>query len=445
VDYPPRPSLVRLLACAFHQRADGRFSRFGSRYDANGNRFAPILGFATSKLLAGDDPINTYRRDLPSAPLDKALASFSVRFPLEFDFSHRDTRAIVGKQIERHMRLCTVAESEFDPLFSTVGSEPLLAEAASYFMNTPETTPVKLLRSYMDNDCISVGEGGELVAALLVMQARDELAMSTGERSVGVIEFMEKLVKCPELRTVLPRIARNNEDGLQFENAFQDSQIWMNHVLKVRDTDLIKVKHLWTFVTRGAMILCPNGQRGVDLVIPVVHSSSQGVLSRHNMTAILIHVKNDQAFTSVRSHLFDAMDPLTIGVFDSTQQSRPIIRMVFALASNTCGVTCLTPDDHSPEIARDGQYTAYDFWCRGLDTETFPVIDHRKRRSYRHLLARTRRGNQLYDVKSKEVNYSKEVMKAKSALLRQFDPFLETDDKSDLEILDLTTDSEESL
>ncbi|KAI0287898.1 hypothetical protein BC826DRAFT_916433 [Russula brevipes] len=137
---------------------------FGSRYDASGDRFATILDFATSKLLAGHDAIDSYRRDLPSAPLDKAIASFSMRFPLEFDFSHPDTRAIVAKQIEHHMRLCIVAESRFELPFSTVGSEPLLAEAASYVMATPETNPVKLLSSYMDNNCISVGERGELVA-----------------------------------------------------------------------------------------------------------------------------------------------------------------------------------------------------------------------------------------------------------------------------------------
>jgi hypothetical protein len=346
----------------------------------------------------------------------------------------------VRKQIERHMRLCTVAESGFELLFSTVGSEPLLAEAASYYM--PETNPVKLLKDYMDNNCISVGERGELIAALLVMQARDELAISTSERSVGVIEFMENLVNCPDLRTVLPQIARENEVGLQFQDAFQDSRIWMNHVLKVRDTDLINVEYLWTFVTRGAMILCANGQRGVDLVIPVVHS--KGVLSRHNMTAILIQVKNDKNFASVRSNLFDAMNPFTIGVFDRTRKSPPIIRMVFALASNKCEVTRLPPGHHSPGIAPD-DHTAYDFWCRGLDTETFPVIDDQNRSAYQHLLARTRKGNQLYDVKCEKVDYSKAVMKAKSALLRQFDPLLEKDHKYHLKFLKSTTDREESL
>jgi hypothetical protein len=118
------------------------------------------VDFARSKLLAGHDSIRAHN------PLDKALACFSVRFPLEFNFADRDTRAIVRNQIEHHMRLCTVATNEI--LLSTVGSEPLLAEAAMYAMDESETSP-----HHMDVNCISVGECGELVAALLVMQARD--------------------------------------------------------------------------------------------------------------------------------------------------------------------------------------------------------------------------------------------------------------------------------
>jgi len=132
------------------------------------------------------------------------------------------------------------------------------------------------------------------------------------------------------------------------------------------------------------------------------------------------------------------MNPLTtgIGVFDTTHESRPIIRMVFALASDTCGVTYVTPGHHTPRNASGGLFTTYDFWCRGLDTSTFPLIDNENRSAYQQLLARTRKGDQVYDVRSEKVDYSEEVTKAKSALLRQFDPLLEKDHKSHLEFLE---------
>jgi hypothetical protein len=319
-------------------------------------------------------------------------------------------------------------------LFSTVGSEPLLAEAAAYAMDEISTSPIKLLSTYMDVNYVSIGERGELVAALLVMRARDVLArpMVTGQRWVRVIDFMEKLVAYPRLRTALPKFARTDEANLQFQEAFGESRIWMNHVLKVRNTDLINVKYLWRFVTRGAMIVCANGQRGVDLVIPVVHSG--GVLSPHNMTAILIQVKNDKSFTKVHQHLFDNMDPFSIGVFDSMAQSRPIIRMVFALASDTCKVEYVGPSPRrssrnqsdKEKKKKESKFTAYDFWCEGLDTKTFPLIDEKDRFSYQHLLAHNHNNGQLYDVRSEGVDYSAGVIEHKCELLHQFDPLLET-------------------
>ncbi len=127
---------------------------------------------------------------------------------------------------------------------TTVGSEPLLAEAAAQAMVASKMSPVKLLSTYMDTNCVSVGERGELVAALLVMRARDVLAASTSERWVRVIDFMENLIACPELRTALPRYAQADKAELQFQGAFEESRIWMNHVLKVRDADLINVNYL---------------------------------------------------------------------------------------------------------------------------------------------------------------------------------------------------------
>ncbi|KAI0301506.1 hypothetical protein BC826DRAFT_966436 [Russula brevipes] len=122
----------------------------------------------------------------------------------------------------------------------------------------------------------------------------------------------------------------------------------------------------------------------------------------------------DENFATVHSHLFDGMNPLDVGVFDSTAQSRPVIRMVFALASDTCEVTYATPERRSQRIASKSKnpskptkpsFTAYDFWCSGLDTKTFPIIHDRDSYPYKRLLARARKGDQLYDVESGSVRY----------------------------------------
>ena len=46
----------------------------------------------------------------------------------------------------------------------------------------------------MDKDCINHGEHGELVAALLVMQAHDALVKDSNQRWVYICEFLETLL-----------------------------------------------------------------------------------------------------------------------------------------------------------------------------------------------------------------------------------------------------------
>ena len=376
------------------------------------------MRFALQKLLGGHEAINLD---------DQSLACLSVRFPLEFDFSDPNARSLVRKQIEHHMRLCTIATSDFEVLFSTVGSEPLLAEAAATAMADRETNPVRLLSNLMGNNCISHGERGELVAALLVMQARDALTRGKSRRWVYVCDFMKSLLG-DSARTNLasPSVMFSKEEDRPLAEKFKDARMWFNHVLKVRNTDLINVRYLWKFISRGAMILCANNQRGVDIVLPVCYSGD--VLSRRNVTAILIQVKNDTSFgEEIHGHLFDAMNPFTINLFDKQSQPLPIIRMVFALASQTPAVKYCSPDRPDSPTYKPGGFsgTSYDIWCAGTSGETFPIMGADED-VYRGLLDRTQFRGQEYAVGAiQEVDYPEKVEKKKIALLRNCNPLVE--------------------
>ena len=112
--------------------------------------------------------------------------------------------------------------------------------------------------------------------------------------------------------------------------------MWFNHVIKIEDGAMINTKLLWTFITRGAMIMCSHNQDGIDIVLPVC--STKGNLSRDTVAAILIQVKNAKRIgCSIDKAIFDGMDPLSLGLFDKDSR-KPVIRMVFALASSPPGV-----------------------------------------------------------------------------------------------------------
>jgi len=413
--------------CTLPEDSHRTSCRFASRYIADepdSSVRTQIVRFALQKLLGGHEAINSD---------DQSLACLSVRFPLEFDFSDPNTRSLVRKQIEHHMRLCTIATSGFEVLLSTVGSEPLLAEAAATAMADRETNPVRLLSTLLGKNCINHGERGELVAALLIMQARDA-TLPTDDKSrrwVYVCDFLENLLGGPtRTDSAFPSTTLSREKHQPLAETFKDARMWFNHVVKVRNTDLINVRYLWRFISRGAMVLCANNQRGVDIVLPVCYSGNK--LSRRDVTAILVQVKSDTSFgEKMHGYLFDAMDPFTTKLFDKENQSQPggplpIIRMVFALASEKPAVKYDFSDPPNSRTYTPGEFTSYDIWCAGTFSKTFPIMGADEH-AYRTLVDRIRFRDQEYAVgKIQDVTYPKEIERKKVALLRNCNPLLET-------------------
>jgi hypothetical protein len=197
--------------------------------------------------------------------------------------------------------------------------------------------PVPHLAEHSDLNCVDRGRRGELVATLIIMQARDA-AGPNERRWVSVCEFMEALLPLDAyeyLQSSLPTFWREGENR-PFSETFEDCALWFNHVIKIEDGAMINTELLWTFITRGAMIMCSRNQDRIDIVLPVC--ATKGNLSRDSVTAILIQVKNAKRIgCSIDKTIFDGMDPFSLGLFDKGSQ-KPVIRMVFALASSPPGV-----------------------------------------------------------------------------------------------------------
>ncbi len=170
--------------------------------------------------------------------------------------------------------------------------------------------------------------------------------------------------------------------------------MWFNHVIKIEDEAMINTKLLWTFITRGAMIMCCHNQDGIDIVLPVC--STKGNLSRDSVTAILIQVKNAKRFgCSINKTIFDGMDPLSVGLFDEGSQ-KPVIRMVFALASPQSGIRFPVKRNY-PKTRSGGasEFTAFDIWCAGLSS--FKNIGD-DLTSYQFLLDRSLQPHDAFEV-----------------------------------------------
>ena len=206
------------------------------------------------------------------------------------------------------MRLCIAATPGLERMVTIPGSEPLLAGAAYELMGT---NAVSHLAMHPNLDCVDRGRRGELVAALLIMQAHDVARESSNRRWVSVVNFMEALLP-PENYNILLRsfptsLPMSHGDQVTFEATFKDHGMWFNHIIKIERKEVMSIDHLWKFVVRGAMILCATNQEGVDIILPVCDMKQN--LGPDSVTAIIIQVKNANDYkATLQEHLFAAMD-----------------------------------------------------------------------------------------------------------------------------------------
>ena len=383
------------------------------------------MDFVKQKLLDGPTVLKNDNRA-------GSLACLSTRFALEFNMA--TPRNVAHAQVERHMRLCTAATSGLEKLITIPSSEPILAEA-SYELMKDGMNAVWHLAGHADLNCIDRGRRGELVAALLIMQACDAARKLSRGRSVSVANFMEALLPPAKYKTLLgsaPTSWPMNHPGkATFEEIFKDYGMWFNHVIKVESKEMISIDHLWKFVVRGAFILCATNQEGIDIVLPVCHKTRS--LGPDSVTAIIIQVKNAINYkAALQGHLFDAMDAVVrSGIFsmllkpgvdrdrdnntkpatsastpaepskkkrkldtDDTER-KPVIRIVFALASPEPAVVFR----ERPKRKRHfGGFTTFDIWLAGLSDNTFKQIQDEDIEPYRTLLERSLTPHDAYET-----------------------------------------------
>jgi hypothetical protein len=76
------------------------------------------------------------------------------------------------------------------------------------------------------------------------------------------------------------------------------------------------------------------------------------------VSAILIKVKNSSRYgNKINTKLFDNLCPFQVVMFDKGSTPRPVIRMIFALASKESDVQFPKVDESCDE------FTAFDIWC----------------------------------------------------------------------------------
>ena len=332
----------------------------------------------------------------------------AVRLALEFSAVSTASRNRELEQVEKYMRVCMRIDKDFEKVVTTSPSEPILAEASRLVMlDNPAFNVPRALLKQLEKPGLDKGDRGELVAELLLILASDAAYDSkknswtsdassktssklklekepTVPRAVTLESFLKNLLKEEWQKSVFaskPTHWRTKVDQQRtFKTTFRDSKVYFNHFVKIDDARVINREFLWRLVARGAAVLCANGQGGVDIVIPFVYRG--GMLSRQNISAIFIQVKNNANFgPKPNVLLFDLMNPFLLRFYDVDEKDQlPVIRMVFALASRKASLTVMAPMPERPmrqaktKDRKSPRYTAYDIWCARASSDTFGVI-----------------------------------------------------------------------
>jgi hypothetical protein len=312
------------------------------------------------------------------------------------------------------MRLCLAVTAGRDRFITLPGSEPILAEAAYQMMKHTKSNPVQHLANHSDLNCIDRGRRGELVALLLIMQAFD--AARGSNRWVSVDDFMKQLLPKKHYDKLCgshPIFLRGEKKT--FKETFKGHGMWFNHVIKIEEKAMITAEHLWKFITRGAMVLCANNQEGIDIVLPICETGK--ALSPQTVTATVVQVKNNEDYqVGITKMVLDGMNPISVGMFPDGVEPKPVIRIVFALASKEADVRF----PKAPERERHhDKFTAFDIWIAGLSA-ALNGID-KDLEAYQKLLDRSFRPHDVFILKD-EKGLVETTRKAREDIRRRMAP-----------------------
>jgi hypothetical protein len=94
--------------------------------------------------------------------------------------------------------------------------------------------------------------------------------------------------------------------------------------------------------------------------------------------------------------LFDHMHPINLDLFPDKEDSKPVIRMVFALAAADAGVDF--PRARERDHDHFDEFTAFDVWCAGLGDKAVKHMIDCDLASYQLLLDRSLRPHDAFEL-----------------------------------------------
>ncbi|KAG6825825.1 hypothetical protein H0H92_002298 [Tricholoma furcatifolium] len=254
------------------------------------------------------------------------LPLLAIRVDLTFESNRDEAIYLESLLVASSSRTVYSVPRHRQYLRGSYPSEPLLAEAASQKLHQVFSQPASttatalnleelkniyktklpgLLNKWLASGLISKGDRGELVARLLLTLAHDLAVLNILEtsdtvkfsRKIPVVDFLSALISPQYVGQVLNATPCNLKSDTRLLDAFQDAFVHFTHFVKGDDNSIVTDEACMIFMARGAAIQGYTALPDMDIIIPICMKDEP--LSRWNMSAIFIQIKNRLATKSV--------------------------------------------------------------------------------------------------------------------------------------------------
>ena len=150
---------------------------------------------------------------------------------------------------------------------------------------------------------------------------------------MAVFDFLEVLVGSSHMEKILESRPGNVPDGATFNEAFKDAKVNFTHFVKGGDESVVADEFAWMALSRCMAFQCMDGQRMIDLYIPILLWDEK--LSRYVISGIFIQIKNRLKTQPARIDVtkVDFFTRSPAGHPDATRYNeRPYVTVVMDLA-----------------------------------------------------------------------------------------------------------------
>jgi len=305
--------------------------------------YTEVLELARAKLVASSE-INSSSSTFSRAA---KLAVLDIQLSLDFEPRREKVQIEEANLVESHMRIAYSIPDHREYLRSGYPSEPLLAEAAAQQLATwrkqEPFSVVEVLTDIVETGLLDRGELGELTGRQLLLDAyhravefehdkKKPLNYSAGCR---LVTFINELFTSKYAGMIL-NSTPDNVAGLPFKEVFKDALVCFTHFGKMADDTGVTSTAAWAAFVRHMAIICPNNQRSVDCILPVLLRDTR--LCEHVMTGFFIQFKRRKTGGTVAKYSIDQAEfnffPKTSGGCthgSTTTPHRPYVSLIMEL------------------------------------------------------------------------------------------------------------------